>query len=571
MRLKSMTIYRAVFFISLLSALGCAPGGENGADTATDGIMVLILSGSNNHDWKSTTPFLKKMYEETGLFTADVIEHPDSLTYDLLSQYDALVDNRNIWPEKQCKWSDEAKSALVRFVEEGGGLVLVHAAGSKCYDWPEYREMAMARWGDSTRHGRVTAHRVTVTDPNHPVTQGVRGFWTTDELWVQADISPGYQLLCTAHSDPGNKGRGRAEPVVFYRRYGKGFCYYNLLGHDVRAMRNTGWQLLTLRGTEWAAGREVTLQPPYELSTAKKDTDADWQWTETDTSYALQRADRVLWQYNFNTTKGKPFFHPLCTPEGIPITALSPDDHPWHLGLWHSWKYINGLNYWEYKREAPWTYAGVTTIQSIEINKRADRSAEINLRLVYHPEDSAPVLDEIRHIRVSPPGAPGAYAIDYTMMYQAREKPVVLDRTPLENEPGGKKWGGYAGLSARMNQDFWEPRFINGNGTHTKAHGDQYPWKYFGSKSLTGAQVGLLIMAHPHNAGHPPAWFVEDNPGHPFYYFSPAPLFYNPITLGPSDTLHLRYRVIVLSGEVGPNLMDLHYEDYIHQNTVLPN
>jgi uncharacterized protein len=35
-------------------------------------IPALIIDGHNNHDYKATTPHLKKVLEETGLFTVDV-------------------------------------------------------------------------------------------------------------------------------------------------------------------------------------------------------------------------------------------------------------------------------------------------------------------------------------------------------------------------------------------------------------------------------------------------------------------------------------------------------------------
>ena len=55
----------------------------------------------------------------------------------------------------------------------------------------------------------------------------------------------------------------------------------------------------------------------------------------------------IIWQYNFNNRFGKPYFHPVRVKNST-LTCVSPPDHPWHLGLWFSWKYINGVNYWEY-------------------------------------------------------------------------------------------------------------------------------------------------------------------------------------------------------------------------------
>ena len=39
-------------------------------------LKALIVDGQNNHDWKATTPVLKRLLEETGLFTVDVATSP---------------------------------------------------------------------------------------------------------------------------------------------------------------------------------------------------------------------------------------------------------------------------------------------------------------------------------------------------------------------------------------------------------------------------------------------------------------------------------------------------------------
>ena len=39
-------------------------------------IHALIIDGQNNHDWKATTPVLKRQLEETGRFRVDVITTP---------------------------------------------------------------------------------------------------------------------------------------------------------------------------------------------------------------------------------------------------------------------------------------------------------------------------------------------------------------------------------------------------------------------------------------------------------------------------------------------------------------
>lgn len=58
--------------------------------------------------------------------------------------------------------------------------------------------------------------------------------------------------------------------------------------------------------------------------------------------------DEPLATYSFADVDGaKPFLHPLRTVGGVPLTVFQPSDHVWHRGVWFSWKYIDGINYWE--------------------------------------------------------------------------------------------------------------------------------------------------------------------------------------------------------------------------------
>ena len=57
-------------------------------------LRVLIFSGLNNHDWRSTTPVIKKMFADCARFgTVDVTEDPAGLNAATLARYDVLVSN----------------------------------------------------------------------------------------------------------------------------------------------------------------------------------------------------------------------------------------------------------------------------------------------------------------------------------------------------------------------------------------------------------------------------------------------------------------------------------------------
>ena len=49
---------------------------EPAAILRPSGEKALLIDGQNNHDYKATTPHLKKVIEETGLFTVDIATTP---------------------------------------------------------------------------------------------------------------------------------------------------------------------------------------------------------------------------------------------------------------------------------------------------------------------------------------------------------------------------------------------------------------------------------------------------------------------------------------------------------------
>ena len=78
---------------------------------------ALIVDGQNNHDYKSTTPHLKALLEETGLFTVDVVSTPPAkgdmkAFHPKFSEYNVVVSNYNGEP-----WSDETKADFEAYVK----------------------------------------------------------------------------------------------------------------------------------------------------------------------------------------------------------------------------------------------------------------------------------------------------------------------------------------------------------------------------------------------------------------------------------------------------------------------
>ncbi|MGD0091848.1 MAG: ThuA domain-containing protein [Planctomycetota bacterium] len=227
-------------------------------------LRLLILSGKNNHNWQQTTPVLQKMFTGSGRFTVEVTNNPAELKEESFAKYDVIVSNWTLFPDvKKRIWDEKTEKAFLDFVRGGKGFVLIHAASTVFYTWPEFQELAGSWWKmDQTGHGQYHKFTVTIADKEHPVTRGLKDFAITDELWHRAGTAGELKTLCSAFSDKAKGGSGQNEPVVHWRECGKGRCFHIILGHDAAAMQNVGFQTLTLRGAEWAATGKVTLPIP---------------------------------------------------------------------------------------------------------------------------------------------------------------------------------------------------------------------------------------------------------------------------------------------------------------------
>lgn len=263
-------------------------------------IKVMLLdgqSGGTYHNWRLTTPVLKKELEETDLFQVEVVTAPPS-DGDFSnfnpnwSQYQVVVMNYD-----GPSWPEQLRSSFEKYVSGGGGLVVVHAADNAFPDWPAFNEMTgIGGWrnrnenagpywyfndgklvsdtspGSAGMHGARLPYQVETRVPDHPIMKGLPPVWmhVPDELYGRLR-GPGKNMtvLATAHSDPRNHGTGHGEPMLMVLNYGKGRIFHTVMGHDVFALSCTGFIATFQRGTEWAATGRVTQKAPADFPTAR--------------------------------------------------------------------------------------------------------------------------------------------------------------------------------------------------------------------------------------------------------------------------------------------------------------
>lgn len=228
-------------------------------------VKLLIITGDEGHDWKTTTKSLKEILSKDGKIAVDVTETPSKdLTDENLAKYDVLLLNYKDTPKgaPETKWSDANKEAFLKAVREGKGLYVHHYASSAFANpnWEEYEKAVAGGWRAQGFHGPRHVFKVKKTDAKHPISEGLSAEFehAIDELYQNSKLLPGTEVLATAWSDPKlEKGTGKDEPVIWVNVYGKGRVYNNALGHDAEALADPNLHDWIRRGATWAATGEA--------------------------------------------------------------------------------------------------------------------------------------------------------------------------------------------------------------------------------------------------------------------------------------------------------------------------
>ena len=226
-------------------------------------LRALVLSGANNHDWRTTTPEIADELTKAGRFRVEVTNEPGSLSLADMQHYDVLVDDYN-GPRLGDQWERD----FLDYVAGGGGVVIVHAADNAFDGWPRFDELIGTAWRAGAGHGTYHRYVVTIDDPEHPITLGVPHFLhAPDELYhnLRSDPNSHCKVIAGAYSRPEERGTGKVEPMLLVNEWGKGRMFHTAMGHDVTSLKDPYHVLLLTRGTEWAATGKVTIPVPISV------------------------------------------------------------------------------------------------------------------------------------------------------------------------------------------------------------------------------------------------------------------------------------------------------------------
>lgn len=268
-------------------------------------VRVLVIDGINNHTWRVATAAIREILTDAGIFAVEVSTTPPAdapaSAWDQwrpsFELYDAVIVNFNSGHDaKAILWPEPVRTAFVRYVRGGGGVLSYHAANNAFLLWPEYNEMIGMGWrpksfgpsvhigdhdevivvpqgeGFEPNHPPRFDFQIHVRDTGHPITRGMPSVWMhPSEQLTHGQHGPveGFTFLTYAHSPVTDQN----EPMDWVHRYGKGRVYTTMLGHTWAHepspdLECVGFQTILARGVEWIATGRVTLRIPGNFPTA---------------------------------------------------------------------------------------------------------------------------------------------------------------------------------------------------------------------------------------------------------------------------------------------------------------
>ena len=258
-----------------------------GAPAAPPKINVLIITGQSNHNWRGTTPLLRKALEDTGKFDVRITEEFRGAGAETLAPYDLVILNYFERGRPELRWGEKSNAALLDYLRAGKGVVVYHFSVAAFDGWTDYEKLSGGNWRPNNGHHSAPHNYVVdIKDQEHPITKGLKASFPqqTDELYANLRWQPAgsYHVLATANDDHALyaasrtdsrapqplEGASANEPMLWTTEFGKGRVFVTALGHDVDQVQTPAFVTTFTRGAEWAATGKVTLPIPAAMASA---------------------------------------------------------------------------------------------------------------------------------------------------------------------------------------------------------------------------------------------------------------------------------------------------------------
>ncbi len=153
-------------------------------------------------------------------------------------------------PDPKMWITPEQGRAVKEFVQRGGSAFFYHNTTHVALTNPDFADVLGATYDG---HPPVRPFKVTIVNPDHPITRGVKDFIVTDEQHYFKYLKDDSYAL-TRSTDLGNNDYGEYGPSIhggWAYDYGRGRVCYLAQGHMISVLWNPEYEKLQRNALKW--------------------------------------------------------------------------------------------------------------------------------------------------------------------------------------------------------------------------------------------------------------------------------------------------------------------------------
>jgi len=214
--------------------------------------VLSLFGGWPGHRPREIAAWTRELLHE---LDAAVTETSDVFALDAdLSSYDLVVLGWSTILTTENLTAAQERS-LLSAVEQGTGVAAWHGALAAFRASLGYHQLL---GGDFLAHpgDEEVSYEVTITDPEHDVTRGVRSFrLRSEQYYVHVDPNNHVLAETTFSGEHVPWLAGHRMPQAWVRGWGEGRVFYHSIGHRPEDLAEPDVRRLTRQGLAWAARR----------------------------------------------------------------------------------------------------------------------------------------------------------------------------------------------------------------------------------------------------------------------------------------------------------------------------
>jgi type 1 glutamine amidotransferase len=219
-------------------------------------LKILVFSktaGYHHASIKAGNIAIQKLGADNN-FDVDTTTDATKFNDDNLKQYAAIVFLSTTGPGTKL-FTEEEKTAFMKYIEHGGGYVGIHAATDCCYDWQWYGNLSGAYFGG---HPAQQEAEFDIVDKKNIATTHLPEVWKRkDELYSFKWMAPDLHILIKIDEktyNPAKTAMGENHPMAWYHEYDGGRAFYTALGHTDESYAEPLFLQHVLGGIKYAMG-----------------------------------------------------------------------------------------------------------------------------------------------------------------------------------------------------------------------------------------------------------------------------------------------------------------------------